>query len=1095
VTVISTNASKSSTVITVAGSTVTATMPSLTNGETASITIGVSTVGLPFGTISDSAAVVANETDPNTANNNASVGVMVSAPHVQFSIDRARINSESITPTNGTLDPGETVNVSFFIQNDGNVPNTGAGLLVTLLATNGVTSPSGVQNYGNIAPSGVQNRAFTFTANGTNGGTVVATFLLQDPSGTNSLSYTFYLPATQTFANTNRIDIPTTAQDQQLPGPASPYPSSISVSGVTGIVNRVTVTLSNLNHTFPHDIDLLLVGPTGVKTLLMSAAADGSSVTSADVTFDDTASGPMPSSGGIFSGSYQPSGYDPAPAFTNPAPAAPYGNTLSAYNAPDPNGSWALYAEDVGTGDFGYVGGGWSLSFSTVIPVNQLADIAVSGSSSVSTLFAGDIVTNTFTITNSGPNGAVNVSFSSVLPANVTFVSAANSLGANLTPSGGTISSTLGTLLPGGQAVKVTIAFIPNAAGSFINTATATASSGEVDLTLPNNSVAQVVTATLPVADLSVVSSAAPNPVTIGSNLVVSVAVTNSGPNSALNVSVNNALPAGASLLSSNVSQGSIVTQGSSLVASLGTIAPSSWATLNFTLVPSAQGQLTNTATVSAASADTNAANNVAQTITTVVKPLPLIQAAGAVLTSETIPNATVDAGETVTVSLSLTNAGVAGSTNLTATLLAINGVNSPSGAQNYGTLVPGATAARSFSFTAGSTSPILATLRVSDAGGYSNQVVFAFILPSTTSFTNSLPIVIPDHGPAAPYPSTISVSGLTGAVDKVTVSLKGVTHTFPHDINALLVSPTGQKVALVSHCGGGHSITNVNLTIDDSAASTLSSSDPIVPGTYKPSAFDPAVSYPSTPAGPIATNLASFNGIAPNGDWSLYVFDDSVGDAGQIAGGWTLSITTVVPVNPAINLVLGLAATPNPVLVGNTLTYTLTLTNRGPSTATNVVLIDHLPPGVTLTSSNISGGTFAVGGQTVTISNITLAPSAGLSVTLRVTPSAAGSAVNTANVTSPQTDLDPLSNSAQVITTVTAPIAATLAIVPAAGGQFQITLSGDAGLAYSMQGSSNLFNWVPVFTGTAGPSGTLKFTTTNANSFNYRFFRSVRLP
>jgi hypothetical protein len=147
------------------------------------------------------------------------------------------------------------------------------------------------------------------------------------------------------------------------------------------------------------------------------------------------------------------------------------------------------------------------------------------------------------------------------------------------------------------------------------------------------------------------------------------------------------------------------------------------------------------------------------------------------------------------------------------------------------------------------------------------------------------------------------------------------------------------------------------------------------------------------------------------------------------------------------------------------------------------------------LTSSNISGGTFAVGGQTVTISNITLAPSAGLSVTLRVTPSAAGSAVNTATATSPQTDLDPLSNSAQLTTTVTAPIAATLAIVPAAGGQFQITLSGDAGFAYSMQGSSNLLNWVPVFTGTAGPSGTLKFTTTNASSFNYRFFRSVRLP
>jgi uncharacterized repeat protein (TIGR01451 family) len=1095
VTVISTNSSKGSTIFSVSGSTVTASMASLTNGETATVTIGVSTVGIPFGTIVNSATVAADQTDPNTANNNASASVLVSAPHVQFAIDRARINSESIAPTNGTLDPGETVSVSFFIQNNGNVVNTGSGLLVTLLATNGVTSPSGTQNYGNIAPSAVQNHAFTFTADPNASSTVVATFLLQDPSGTNLLTYTFYLPTTQTFANTNRIDIPTTAQNQQLPGPASPYPSPITVSGVTGIVNRVTVTLSNLNHTFPHDIDLLLVGPTGVKTLLMSAAADASSVSSANVTFDDSASSPMPSSGQIFSGSYQPSGYDPSPAFTNPAPAAPYGNTLSAYNAPDPNGSWALYVQDVGSGDFGYVGGGWSLSFSTVVPVNQIADLVTTGSSSVSTLFAGDIVTNTFTVTNAGPNGVVNASFSSTLPPNSTFVSASTSLGGSLTPSGGVISSSLGTLLPGNSAVKVTIAFIPNAPGSFVNTATVSAVSGEVDLTLPNNSVSQVVTAVQPAADLSVSSSDAPNPVTIGSNLVVSVAVTNNGPNTALNVVVSNALPAGASLTSSNVSQGSIAKQGSALIASLGAIAPSNWATLNFTLVPSAQGQLTNAATVSTDSADTNSANNVATTITTVVKPSPAILAAGAAITAETIHNATIDAGETVTVSLTLTNAGVAGSTNLTATLLAINGVNSPSGPQNYGTLLPGASAARAFTFTAGSTSPILATLQVSDAAGYSSQVVFTFSLPNTTSFTNPLAIIIPDHGPAVPYPSAISVSGLTGVVDKVTVSLNGVTHTFPHDINALLVSPAGQKVGLVSHCGGGHPVTNVNLTIDDSALIGLSSSGQIVSGTFKPSVFDPAVSYPSTPAGPVANNLASFNGIAPNGTWSLYVIDDSVGDAGQIAGGWTLSITTIVPVNPAVNLVLGLTAAPDPVLVGNILTYTFTLTNRGPSTATNVVLTAHLPAGVTLTSSNTTLGTLSAVGTTVTVTNVTLAPSAGLVTTLRVAPTVAGPIVTTATATCAQTDLDPLSNSAQVSTTVVSPVAATLTIVPVAGGQFQITLSGDPGVAYSLQGSSNLFNWVAVATGTAAPSGTFKYTTTNANSFNYRFYRSVRLP
>src|ERR1051326_584802 len=177
----------------------------------------------------------------------------------------------------------------------------------------------------------------------------------------------------------------------------------------------------------------------------------------------------------------------------------------------------------------------------------------------------------------------------------------------------------------------------------------------------------QTVTAVQPVADLSVSSSAAPNPVTIGSNLVVSVAVTNKGPNSALNVVVNNALPSGVSLINSNTSQGSISKVGSSLVANLGAIAPSNWATLNFTLAPFVQGQLTNTAIVSTDSAHPTAANNTAATITTVVNPAPAILAAGPVITAETIHNGTVDAGETVTVSLNLTNAGVALSPNLTA--------------------------------------------------------------------------------------------------------------------------------------------------------------------------------------------------------------------------------------------------------------------------------------------------------------------------------------------------------------------------------------------------------------------------------------------
>jgi hypothetical protein len=96
-------------------------------------------------------------------------------------------------------------------------------LTVSLLATNGVLSPSSPTNYGVLAPGDVAWRILSFTASPSNGPTVTATLLLQDAAmPTNQiLTYTFQLPVVQTFANTNRIDLPTTAQDQLQPGPAS----------------------------------------------------------------------------------------------------------------------------------------------------------------------------------------------------------------------------------------------------------------------------------------------------------------------------------------------------------------------------------------------------------------------------------------------------------------------------------------------------------------------------------------------------------------------------------------------------------------------------------------------------------------------------------------------------------------------------------------------------------------------------------------------------------------------------------------------------------------------------------------------------------
>src|SRR5262249_59378885 len=64
----------------------------------------------------------------------------------------------------------------------------------------------------------------------------------------------------------------------------------------------------------------------------------------------------------------------------------------------------------------------------------------------------------------------------------------------------------------------------------------------------------------------------------------------------------------------------------------------------------------------------------------------------------------------------------------------------------------------------------------------------------------------------------------------------------------------------------------------------------PITSGTYRPVNVGATDAFPApapTPSG--AGTLQAFAGTNPNGTWKLYVVDDQTGNAGSIAGGWSV--------------------------------------------------------------------------------------------------------------------------------------------------------------------------------------------------------------
>jgi len=138
----------------------------------------------------------------------------------------------------------------------------------------------------------------------------------------------------------------------------------------------------------------------------------------------------------------------------------------------------------------------------------------------------------------------------------------------------------------------------------------------------------------------------------------------------------------------------------------------------------------------------------------------------------------------------------------------------------------------------------------------------------------------------------------------------------------------------------------------------------------------------------------------------------------------WSEPATATVTINPPADLWLVKSDDPDPVVVNETLTYTLSVFNHGPAAATNVILTDTLPASVSydsVTPGAFTCGPAGGGGVSVVVCNLaSLAALDTATVTLRVTPSVTGTIFNFAEVTAVEVDPDLTSNSALEATVVT---------------------------------------------------------------------------
>jgi uncharacterized repeat protein (TIGR01451 family) len=545
-----------------------------------------------------------------------------------------------------------------------------------------------------------------------------------------------------------------------------------------------------------------------------------------------------------------------------------------------------------------------------------------------------------------------------------------------------------------------------------------------------------------PQADLGVTKADAPDPALVGQPLVYTLTVSNSGPNTATGATLTDTLPANVVFNSATATQGSCTETGGVVTCSLGAINSGSNATVTINVTPQAAAAgttLTNNASVTATEIDPNAANDSA-VATTMVSPATFFGPLAYTCQNDSPFFAGILAGNILLETFEDGLFNVTGAAASTGSVLGPGGLTDSVDCDD-GVVDGSGTNGRSFFAGSGATG-ITFTFSAAVLGSLPTQVGIAWTDGSGTISFEAFDAVGASLGVVTGNHADGSVSGTTG-----------------EDRFYGVMNAGGISAIRIRNTSGGIEVDHLQFGPVASADLTLTKADtpdPITIGmgnlTYTLNVSnagpDPATNVVLTDVLPAGMTFVSATpsqgtctgtatvvcnlGMIAVGSGASVVIDVTPTSAGMFTNMASVAGAEGDP-NPADNsamatttvmafadLSVSKADSPDPVIAGTNLTYTITVANAGPNAATSTTLSDTLPASVLFVSATPSQGT-CTGTATVTCTLGTIASGNAAMVTIVVTPQAAGTISNTVTVASAATDNNLADNSFTEMTTVNA--------------------------------------------------------------------------